>query len=35
MDLDDKRLKPYGRWYTAKDPLTLDKLLSKKKPLGS
>lgn len=25
MDLDDKRAKGYGRWYTAKDPLTLEK----------
>lgn len=31
MDLDDKRAKPYGRWYTARDPLTLEK----KKPLRS
>ncbi len=31
MDLDDKRAKPYGRWYTTKDPLTLEK----KKPLAS
>jgi hypothetical protein len=31
MDLDDQRTKPYGRWYTTKDPLTLDK----KKPLTS
>lgn len=31
MDLDDDRLAPYGRWYTVKDPLTLEK----KKPLTS
>jgi len=31
MDLDDKRSKPYGRWYTARDPLSADK----KKPLES
>jgi hypothetical protein len=31
MDLDDKRAKSYGRWYTAKDPLTREK----KKPLTS
>lgn len=31
MDLDDKRQKPYGRWYSRSDPLTLDK----KKPLTS
>lgn len=31
MDLDDKRAKNYGRWYTAKDPLTAEK----KKPLTS
>jgi len=31
MDLDDKRTRPYGAWYTAKDPLSVDK----KKPLGS
>lgn len=31
MDLDDQRAKGYGRWYTAKDPLTL----AKKKPLTS
>jgi len=29
MDLDDKRVKSYGRWYSAKDPLTKEK----KKPL--
>jgi len=31
LDLDDQRSKAYGRWYTAKDPLTLDK----KKPRTS
>ncbi|MFN0011707.1 MAG: DUF3800 domain-containing protein [Phycisphaerales bacterium] len=31
MDLDDQRLKPYGRWYTVADPLTIEK----KKPLSS
>jgi len=31
MDLNDQRIKKYGRWYTAKDPLTLEK----KKPLTS
>lgn len=31
MDLDDTRLKGYGRWYTAKDPLTV----GKKQPLTS
>jgi hypothetical protein len=31
MDLDDTRITGYGRWYTAKDPLTL----AKKKPLTS
>lgn len=31
MDLDDTRAKPYGRWYNAKDRLTLEK----KKPLTS
>jgi hypothetical protein len=31
MDLDDKRQKPYGRWYSTRDPLTL----AKKKPLTS
>lgn len=25
MDVDDTRAKPYGRWYTAKDQLTLEK----------
>lgn len=30
MDLDDKRAKSYGRWYTSKDPLTAEK----KKPLA-
>ncbi|CAN5828333.1 hypothetical protein BH11PLA1_BH11PLA1_01180 [soil metagenome] len=31
IDLDDRSLKPYGRWYTSKDPLTLQKM----KPLAS
>jgi hypothetical protein len=31
MDLDDKRTKGYGRWYSARDPLTVDKI----KPLKS
>lgn len=31
MDLDDKRVKSYGRWYSARDPLKLEK----KKPLTS
>ena len=31
MDLDDKRKAGYGRWYTAKDPLTLEKM----QPLAS
>lgn len=31
MDLDDKRAKDYGRWYSQKDPLTPEK----KKPLTS
>lgn len=26
MDLDDKRLRGYGRWYSTKDPLTLEKI---------
>ncbi|OQY28423.1 MAG: hypothetical protein B6243_12055 [Anaerolineaceae bacterium 4572_5.2] len=26
MDLDDKRYKPYGSWYSDSNPLTLDKL---------
>jgi hypothetical protein len=26
MDLDDTRLKPYGRWYSTKDPLTIEKM---------
>lgn len=31
MDVDDQRAKPYGRWYTANDPIKLEK----KKPLTS
>lgn len=31
MDLDDKRCKPYGRWYSRSDPLTSEKI----KPLTS
>jgi len=31
MDLDDQRLKPYGRWYTKSDPLESAKI----KPLTS
>jgi len=31
MDVDDQRAKAYGRWYTANDPITLEK----KKPLTS
>lgn len=27
MDLDDKRRKPYGEWYSDANPLRLDKLL--------
>jgi hypothetical protein len=26
MDLDDKRRKPYGEWYSEKNPLSLDKM---------
>ncbi|MEW5956517.1 MAG: hypothetical protein AB1801_02255 [Chloroflexota bacterium] len=26
MDLDDKRNKPYGQWYSDSNPLRLDKL---------
>lgn len=26
MDLDDKRVRPYGRWYSVKDPLTIEKM---------
>jgi hypothetical protein len=26
MDLDDKRNKPYGEWYSDRNPLTLEKL---------
>lgn len=28
MDLDDRRHKPYGEWYTEKHPLTLEKMAS-------
>ncbi|MCA9288689.1 MAG: DUF3800 domain-containing protein, partial [Phycisphaerales bacterium] len=31
MDLDDTRARPYGRWYSARDPLTMEKM----KPLTS
>lgn len=26
MDLDDKRYKPYGTWYSDSNPLTVEKL---------